>query len=393
MRNINYTELKSYEMINVFEYYDFSLIFISKSPTEEYYFNYYIEELEDGTNKWFISEISNVERLDILGQRVSMLNFLKKLKDNLRLTHLFIEPIEEDFRNKYEIVSDLNFDSESFPEEDFYAEYDYLTKNDLVSVSEEILDTSNFKVVLKNAINSHDIEVDLLIGILNNLKKSLKSIANDLGLDNETIDLKVDSLQPSSFGMYLKSENDIFNTSGRALGKLFEFLEGINTNTLEKIEDIIETDMYSITTVKEVNELLKDIKKNNYTIAVQSTVEKDGTPIQVKFDRFSYDKVESISNMLLKTDTEIEEIHVVGTLNSINAKSNNFSIKVNDSEYRGSMSKELFKQVKESEISFKVPAEINAVIIKETKQNIQNETGKVRYRLKEFTQNDAVSVI
>lgn len=393
MRNINYTELKSYEMVNVFEYYDFPLVFISKSPSEEYYFNYYIEELEDGTNKWFISQISNLERLDILGQRVSMLEFLKKLKDNFRLTHLFIEPIGRDFRTKYEIVSDLNFDLESFPEEDFYAEYDYLTKKDLVEVSEEILNASRFKVVLKNVSNSHDIAVDLLVDILSSLKKSLKSIANDLELDNVNIDLKVDSLQPSSFGMYLKSADDMFNTSGKALGKMFEIIEGINTNTEEKIEDIIETDIYSITTVKEVNELLKDVKKKNYTMVVQSIVEKDGTPVEVKFDRASYDKVDRISNLLLKTDIEIEQKNVVGTLNSINAKSNSFSIKSNDYEYKGSMTKELFKQVKESEISFKVPAEIRAIIIKETRHNIKNGTEQIKYLLKEFNQNDDIVIM
>ena len=393
--NMNFEELDELEIINIFKYFDFPYVFVSKSLGDKYYFNYYIEPLDDGTDKWLFSEISNVERLDILGQRISMLELLNKLKENMRLKHLYITP--QDDGNcviKFETVNAYNFDPESFPVKDYYAEYDYQTDTELKRVEEEVVEASRFKLVLKDRNNNHDIGLDLLVAILSNFKKSLKGIATDLGLDNECVDLKVDSLQPSSFGVYLKSEDDIFNTSGKTLGKMFELIERINTNTEEKMADIIENDVYSMSTIKEVNELLKDIKKNDYTLAFQSKVRKDGTPVEVIFERTSYSKVDTISNILLRTNTNEEELNITGTLTSINSINNGFSIKSSDeTKFKGIMVKELFEKVKYQEISFKVPAEIEAVIIKETKYNVQNGTEQVKYRLKKFTQNDATLIV
>lgn len=385
--NITYEELKSYEIVNIFEYYDFPMLFISKSPSDKYFFNYYIEELEDGTHKWLISEISNLERLNIIGQRVSIINTLTKLKSNLRLNYMKITPSQEEkYNTHYEIVTDRNFDSEIFPEEDFYAEFDYLTKTKLEKVEEEILTASRFKLILKDLRNSHDIAVDLFLEILNNFKKSLNGMATDIGMDNDSINLKLDSLQPSSFGIFLKTDSDMFQTSEKSLGKMFELIEKIKTNSADEIEDLIKNDIYSISTIKSVNELLKDIKQNNYSLAIQSTVEKDESPIEVKFDQISYSKVDEISNILLRTETVREEISVTGTLMTINTKRNNFAIKSSEAEYSGKMFKELFNRVKVEEIRFKVPAEINATLIKEVVHDIHNNDEKVKYILESFTQ-------
>lgn len=385
--DIAYEELKSYEMINIFEYYDFPMIFISKSPSDKYFFNYYIEELEEGTHVWLISEISNLERLNIIGQRISMIEFLTSLKRNLRLNYMRIVPSqEENYRTYYEFVTESNFDSEIFPEEDFYAEFDYLTQTDLVKVEEEILTVSRFKLILKDLRNSHDITVDLFLDIMSNFKKSMKGMAADIGMDNSNVELKLDSLQPSSFGVYLKTDSDMFQTSEKSLGKIFELIEKIKTNNEEELENLIKNDVYSISTIKSLNELLKDIKQNNYTFEIQSIVERDGSPIEVKFERHSYEKVDAISNILLRTETVREEISITGTLITINTKRNNFAIKSAELEYNGKMSSVLFNQVKFEEISFKVPAEINAILIKEVEHDIHNNDEKVKYILESFTQ-------
>jgi hypothetical protein len=50
------------------------------------------------------------------------------------------------------------------------------------------------------------------------------------------------------------------------------------------------------------------------------------------------------------------------------------------------MFKELFNRVKGEEIRFKVPAEINATLIKEVVHDIHNNDEKVKYILESFTQ-------
>jgi len=389
--NINYEQLKSYEMINVFEYYDFPLVFISKSPSQKYYLNYYIEELEDGSDKWFLSEISNMERLDILGQRTSLLELLTKLKETLRLRHLIIAPEGETFKTEYDIVNNTNFDSDSFPEDDFYAEYDYLTKTELVKIEQETLNASKFKLVLKDIANSHDIGLDLFLDVLGNFKQALNGVAHDIGGLVENMSWKIDSLQPSSFGVYLKAENnDLFHTSEKSLGKMFELIEQISTRTEETIEDAIDDGIYSMCTIKEVNMMLKVVRDNHYSFALETKAE-DETEVKVKFDKDSYKKLDKISNFLLRTETNSEKITVQGTLISIHSTSNKFNIKTPETSYSGKMSKQLFQQVKTQERTFKVPNEITATLIKETSSDAQGGNVKVKYTLSEFNQINNVT--
>lgn len=385
--NIVYEELKSYEIVNIFEYYDFPLVFISKSPLNTYYLNYYIEELEDGTDKWFLSEISNMERLDILGQRTSLLEILNKLKATRRLNHLNIVPEGTSFKTIYQIVDETNIDTESFPEEEFYAEYDYLTKTQLVKVEQETLDASKFKLVLKDIDNSHDIGLDLFLNVLGNFKRSLKGLAQDINQLAENMSLKIDSLQPSSFGVYLKAEeNDLFKTSEKSLGKMFELIEQISTRTEDTIEDFIDDGVYSMDTIKEVNTMLKTVRDNNYIFALESKSEKDESEVKVKFDRESYSKLDRISNFLLRTEVINQEVTVQGTLISIHSTSNKFNIKTPEMSYSGKMSRELFRQVKSQEIKFTVPNEITATLVKETASDAQGGNIKVKYTLSTFNQ-------
>lgn len=385
--NITYEELKSYEMVNIFEYYDFPLVFVSKSPSNTYYLNYYIEELDDRSDKWFLSEISNMERYDILGQRTSMLELLTKLKATSRLYHLNIVPDGKGFKTIYQMVSNTNFDAESFPEEEFYAEYDYLTKTQLVKVEQEALDASRFKLVLKDRNDSHDIALDLFLDVLGNFKKSLKGLARDINQLGDNMSLKLDSLQPSSFGVYLKAEgNDLFETSEKSLGKMFELIEQINTRTEDTVEEVIDDGVYSIDTIKEVNTMLKTVRDNNYTFALESKTEKDNSEVKVKFERNSYAKLDRISNFLMRTEIANEEIQVQGTLISIHSGSNKFNIKTPEVSYSGKMSRELFQQVKSQEIIFTVPHEITATLIKETASDVQGGNVKVKYILSSFNQ-------
>jgi len=117
---LTFDELTSCEITDVFEYYDFPLVFISKSPSDKYYLNYYIEKLKDGSDKWLFCEISTIERKRILDGELPLLAILKQLKESKRLQYLTIILSGETFKTVYESVNELNFDEDSFPEDDFY---------------------------------------------------------------------------------------------------------------------------------------------------------------------------------------------------------------------------------------------------------------------------------
>lgn len=125
---ISYGELENSEMINVFEYFDFPLFFISRTPDNDLYLNYYFKEVSDDVNKRFFSRISTKEHLELLQQRISVLGLLMNLKNKNRLNYLIIDSTVENPDAKINLikVDDTNLEPLSFPETDFFVEYDHL---------------------------------------------------------------------------------------------------------------------------------------------------------------------------------------------------------------------------------------------------------------------------
>lgn len=392
-------DFKSLEIVHIFEYYDVPLVFISKSPSDEYYLNYYIDEVQEGVDKWLFSRISNKERLDLLEQRLSMLTLLKRLFVKGRLYHLCINPFLNDLAAtlESELVNQGNFDPESFPEEDFYVEYDYVTSQNLIKVEEEVIDSSKFKMVLKDEANSHDISFDLLLDIFGNFKRTLGEIANDIGkkMMGESamspINLKVDSLQPSSFGVWIKMEpNDIFDVPEQSLNNLFEIIEDISTKDQKEIEEQIEIDeTYSLETIKNIRNMLKNISENEYSFKLQGTKKSDGTIKEVTFDKNSYDKLDVLVNILHENSERSSElIEIEGELTSVNTTYNKFRISTTTiGDIGGKMSTQLFRTLKDgTDIQFRVPSAIKAKVEKEIINDLVEETTSEKFTLISFEQ-------
>ncbi|MDA5560284.1 hypothetical protein PJK55_06005 [Exiguobacterium sp. MMG028] len=391
---ITYDDINSFEIAHIFEYYDFPLFFISSS-SNKYYLNYYVDELDSGEHKWIFSEITNMERLNLLNQRISVITILNKLKDSLRLNYLFIDPTKDSTDIlKIDRITETNFDQESFPLEDYWVEYDHHLQKELKKSTEIELDASKFKIVLKDAANSHDIALDFFVGILQQFKTAFNDIASDIyerttGVSNgANIGLKLDSLQPSSFGVYLKSEDDLFGTNKKVLGHFFEVIDMIENQNAEDIIEFIDQEDYSLSTLKSINDLLKEIKNNKYSISFKSKAETDQSAIEVGFDRSSYSKVDVINNKLLDVTLEREEIDVVGVLRTINTSTNYFTIDSPEQDFKGRMSKELFNKVKNDLNKFTVPYGINAKLIKETRTELANKTSRVKFVLESYRQTD-----
>lgn len=398
MKIIKYSNLISLEAVHIFEYYDFPLFFISKSPEEEYYLNYYVEEVADNTDKWMFSRISNKERISLIEQRTSVLTLLNHLLKKQRLHHLLVDSTltESTEDLNMELINVNNFDPESFPEEDFYVEYDYVTSRNLTKVEEEVIDSSKFKMVLKDAVNSHDISLDLLLDIFGNFKRALSDMANDMGkklMGEEAlspINLKVDSLQPSSFGVWIKMEpNDIFDVPEKSLNNLFEIIEDISTKDQKEIEEQIEIDEeYSLETIKSIKNMLKNISENEYSFKLQGTKKSDGAIKEVTFDKDSYGKLDILMNILQdKSETNTETIEIEGELTSVNTSRNYFRIQTNEIDITGTMSKELFRKLKsERNVQFRVPSAIKATVEKKIINDLVNDDSSIKYTLVSFEQ-------
>jgi len=397
---IKYSDLEQSEIVHTFEYYDFPLFFISKSPNNVLFLNYYIEEISENVDKWLFSRITNKERKDLIEQRLSVLNLLNHLLKKQRLYHLYVETNLNELNKevKIELVNSSNFDPESFPEEDFFVEYDFVTKRNLVRIEYDLIDSSRFKIVLKDPNNSHDIGLDLFIEVLSNLKKSINDIANDIGSkligekSNYPINLRVDSFQPSSFGVWLRTEPleaDLFEVPEKSLNNLFELIDDIEHKNPSEIEEQIDIDEeYSLETIKSVKKLLKDIQENEFSLKLEATTKSDKLDKQVKFDKDSYSKLDILTNILRKKNEKYtEKIELEGLLTSVNTTNNNFRISTSTGDIGGRMSKDLFKRLKnDKNIKFRVPSQIKATVEKEVVKDYVQDEHSEKFILIDFEQ-------
>ncbi|KGR90189.1 hypothetical protein CD30_13160 [Ureibacillus massiliensis 4400831 = CIP 108448 = CCUG 49529] len=396
-----YSDLEQSEIIHIFEYFDFPLFFISKSPCGMYYLNYYIEEIQDNVDKWLFCRISNKERIDLIHQKISVLELLNRLKNKERLYYLFIDSNlnDKDIELNVELVNSNNFDHESFPEEDFYVEYDYVTDTEFFKVEEDILDSSKFKMVLKDDENSHDINLDLFLNVLSNLKKSLNDVATDIGnkiMGNKSehqVNLRIDSLQPSSFGVWIRTEpkdTDLFEVPEKSLSALFEIIEDIQVKNPIEIEEQIEIDeSFSINTVKSIKKWLKEISDNEFSLKLEATTKTEGLNKVVSFDRNSFAKLDILTKILEdKSEKYTEQINIEGLLTSINTSNNRFRISTESiGEIGGKMSTDMFKRLKEDKtLQFRVPSLIKAVVEKEVINDYVEDEHSVKYTLIYFEQ-------
>ncbi|WP_045522768.1 DUF6575 domain-containing protein [Neobacillus niacini] len=401
MKPIKYTDLEQSEIIHTFEYYDFPLFFISKSPSNGLFLNYYVEEIEENIDKWLFSRITSKELRNLVEVRLSVLDLLNLLFNKKRLYHLYIDsalnhPNEE---LNLELVDASNLDKESFPEEDFFVEYDYVTKQNLVKVEQDIIDSSRFKMVLRDDRNSHDISLDLFLEVLSNLKESINDIAYDIGSKlmgqkpTHEINLRVHSLQPSSFGIWLITEPmepDLFEVPEKSLNNLFKLIDDIQHKSPIEIEEQIDIDEeYSIETIKSVKNMLKDIVDNDFSLTLEANTKVQMMPIEVKFDKASYSKLDVLNKILKdKSQKLTEEIDVEGVLTSINTSYNKFRISTTSiGEIGGKMSKEIFKELKkDNNLQFRVPSSIKATIKKEIVNDYLEEEYYEKYTLIHFEQ-------
>lgn len=129
--NLNFEESQEYEMLSIFSYYDFPLIYIDKSPTGQLFLNYFIGDIVDvqgkSINNWFIAEITEEEYSKLENKKISFLKLLTELKELGRLYTLSLSFKDELVHAEYNLVTEDNFFEDEFPNHDYFVEYDYHT--------------------------------------------------------------------------------------------------------------------------------------------------------------------------------------------------------------------------------------------------------------------------
>ncbi|MDX5853349.1 DUF6575 domain-containing protein [Bacillus cereus group sp. BfR-BA-01363] len=129
MISISIEEYLHTETIHIFDMYDFPLFFITKSKEEKYYLHYFVEDVDNKTDKWLFSEISNDERLQLVERKISTLTLLKNLLRNQRLYYLFANHVEE--KLNFEPINQDDLNPDGFPENEYFVEYDYILNKKL----------------------------------------------------------------------------------------------------------------------------------------------------------------------------------------------------------------------------------------------------------------------
>ncbi|MCY7677860.1 MULTISPECIES: hypothetical protein [Bacillus] len=117
-------------------------------------------------------------------------------------------------------------------------------------------------------------------------------------LPTHEINLRLDSLQPSSFGVWLKTEPNevyLFEVPEKSLNNLFEIIDDIHKKDIKEPIEIDEE--YSLETIKSIKNLLKDVVDNKFALSLEANTKSRGEK-SVEFGKESYDKLDMLTQIL-----------------------------------------------------------------------------------------------
>lgn len=408
----SYKEFSDLDPMVIFEYYDFPMFYVAKNSQDDIYLNHYIEELEDGIDKWLTARITKKEYKNLVNNKVGVLDFLKKLKSKNRLHHLYFNIHEENLETDLysELITNDNFDPESFPEKNYFVNYDYLQDRPLEKIADEITHLKSFKLILKNRTNKHDIELEYFKILMEKLQNSLDSLIeyeSDKAIDykpNQFIHLNLVTLKASSLGISFLIDFKSGKKSEEAIIKFMHLINDVSKGSKQNINDQIFIDeTYSIDTIKNVNTFLKTVSHKNYSFVIEAKDDQDEVSKKVSFRENVYKNIEILESILEKQSSEvIETFSVTGNLTMVSMQRNRFRIENVESENKelaigetisGRISRDIIKTIKDNNLKFYVPSKISATIERKTindfiKDKYSSQHVLIKYeQLEEIPQN------
>lgn len=376
---INYDELLSFNYEYIFDFYDMPLFFVLSDKNNKLYLNYMIDEVNENEMKWFFSHISRIELNNLINRNIGVKKFLIKLINIKRMNYLYINNVTKSLY--FESINEIEADE--LPLHEFFVEYDYLSKKEIEYTQSYNVTSNEFDLILRDQENSHLVEVNTLTKTLESFQGLFKAVSK--GITN----LKVEAIYPSSFGMRLVGEDDLFETSKHTLENIFLILNNIKDKNSTDIKDnLFIDDLYDLSALNKVSELAKNMEKYNISLELKA---KDNPESVFNIQKSEISKFKNI-DQLIDDLNPIEEnlIEVRGILNSINMNRNYFSIIDYDEViYSGKLEKGLKNNLNDSQ--FIIPAEITAELVEKKKYNYDKETYDIKYEMKAYRQKKMIS--
>lgn len=373
--SIEFEELTNFEYEYIFEYYDIPLFFILKSPNNELYLNYMIDEMRIDEYKWFFSRISRIELNRILNNFIGVKSFLIQLINEKRMEYLVINNNSQSL--SFNKVNELKDDE--LPLEDYKVEYDYLRNEKIESQEEDVkIDSSEFDLILRDVNNSHLIDVDILANILGKVEMLFTNISKGYS------SLKVEAIYPSSFGLRLVGGEDLFNTSEKTLENILMLFNNIKESNFSKIEENLNIDkLYDLKAINKAKQLVEDIYKYNISLEIKPKENDEYTHFIDKEDKSKFKKLSDFIDQL--TPVKNTNIKVSGVLTSINMNYSRFSIIGEDNiRYSGKLDKKFKEDL--ADVQFVIPAKIKAELSKIEKYNFDKDDYDISYEMKTYQQ-------
>lgn len=322
--------------IAIYGYYDIPLTYV-KEFNEKYYFFHYIEQLEN-EDSWLFTEISKEENQDIYNQKLHPTVLLLEKFNNSSL-YLLRTSFDNTITHIEKYTEEI-YDELDFPDEDVEFDYDYLTQKKLFYQTEEIKTnhvvvntkeqttfdfprTNNEKIsfTFEDERNSHFMPLNTLGNIISSINSLFKSISGN--------SLAAEAIIQGSFGItlvpYKKDIDHIDLFSFESLDKLIFLFKTISNNSAEEnsifIRKFLDEDN-GFETIKNLNELLKIVNKQNYTFTLR---DQNFNSIS-RYTHNQYYLTSTIDKILESSEEKIEYNEINAKLVSFNSITGNIKV-------------------------------------------------------------------
>lgn len=370
--NIKFEELINFKYEYIFEYYDIPLFFILKSPNNEFYLTYMIDEIENNVYKWLFSKISQFELNELLNQSIGVKYLLIELVKQQRMNYLITDNTTE----QLEFKPIKKIQSEELPLEDYTVEYDFVRNK---NIGNNIKIKSNeFDLVFRDENNSHLIEANVLVNILGKVQSLYTSVSQGFST------LKVEAIYPSSFGMKLVGEDNSIDNLEKTLESILTLFKDVKELDFDKIEENLNIGkLYNLQAINKAKQLAEDVNKYNISLEIKFQKDNDYKSLIVKSDKNKFAELNSLMERI--NPEKSTNITVQGTLNSINMNYNNFTI-IDDknNKFSGKFDSKLRSDITTKH--FVIPVRVEAKLDKLEKYDYKRDQYVTKYIMKNYRQ-------
>lgn len=378
------------DYIFIFDYYDAPLFFISQNRNDSNYYLFY--SIND--DAYFYSELSASD-INYLFKNPSGYDILHYLKDKSKLNFVMINNNSFDIKSLDEYTDTFNEDiSEALPLEKYPIEFDFVhkldfenMKNNYRSYFPNVYANDQLTLRIKNKENSSSLRIDIVSSALEFIKSTWQDLRDrhaELGTEKK---LLMSAPTKGSLKLEFELEKDqqqgIFADEA-SFSDLIDFVDNLSYIPMYDEEELLIEKKLIEETVK----LYKVIEENDLSIdfisnQVKLSNLKKSENIKRNLDVMLFD----VNNQIKENNVLTEEIEIDGEVLAANKSRNYFKIKtLAQGDISGTFERNLFRQIRTSEVQITISKNIHAYITKEQTTDVDTKETKTKYILNSFTQ-------